>query len=494
MKSELLSVLRKLKPVENKKLKCFLENPYFSHNKNLNLLFDCLLDFYPLYDISKSDKIKIFKRIYGDIEYNDSTLRSLTHLLLTSVEDFVVTEYSIKNKVTRNVNLLKFLYERNINDFFEKSVESLETLVAEQLSIFSSESLLAFNEIEVLKYNFQKSNEKILHKDSTYSQSDILLKSNQYLVLHFFIEIVSDYVIREIRQKKYSAEQANLFRPETLINFETLESLIGQSDLKEVYNAYLLLYKMFSYFNDESYYFEYKKRVLKNLPKINKEEAAFHFSSMVSYCLMRKNSENDELFSKELWELYEIILEHGLYSNSTNRNLDIWLYRAILFLGLKLRYFDKVKKIIDNYSIKVKPSEIKNIINLSYAYYYYERGNFDLALEHAKYIKLSNFILKYDIKNLLIKIYFEQNYLENLDSIIHSYREFLKNDNILNSDLKNQFQNFLAHVEKLVTCSFDKDDLELKYQMDELSKNNYVYAKEWLLEKYSNALSLPANA
>lgn len=490
LKSELFSLLGKLSLGEIKKLSCFLQNPYYSHNKNLILLFECLLDLYPSFEFSEEDKIKIYSKIYGKIEYNDSTFRSLMHLLFLCVEDFIAVEYTISNKVNRDVNFLKFLYERNINNVFEKNVDKIENLFKKKLSSFSTEALLAFNEIEVLKYNYQKSNEKILHKGSVHSKSEILIKSNQYLTLHFFIELVSDYVIREIIQKKFSVGSGNLIDPQRLINFENLKSIIGKGDLKEVYDVYVLLYKTFESFSDESYYFDYKCLVIKNLPKINKNEAAFHFSTLVSYCLIKKNSKKYEQFSNELWELYEIILENGLYSNSQSQYLDIWLYRAILFLGLKLRYFDRMKKIIDNFSIKVKPNEINNINKLSYAYYYYEMGEFDLALEHAKYIKLSNFVLKYDVKNLLIKIYYELNYSDSLESIIHSYREFLKNDNILNSDLKNQFENFISYLEKLVKYSIDNKSFELEYQMDELSKNNYVYAKEWLLEKYIEKLRL----
>lgn len=99
MKSELFAVLRKLLPAENQKLMFFLKNPYFSHNKNLSLLFEALLDFYPTYELSEMDRIKIFHKIYGISDYNDSTFRSLMHLLLISVEDFIAAVYTIKNNV-----------------------------------------------------------------------------------------------------------------------------------------------------------------------------------------------------------------------------------------------------------------------------------------------------------------------------------------------------------------------------------------------------------
>ncbi len=510
MKSELFSILSKFTPNEIKQLKSFLDNPHFSHNKNLPLLFRNLMKYYPSFEITEEDKIKIFKTIYGNVKYNDSSIRSLMHLLMLRIEDFIAIEYALtelKNKPgvplgkpvrtdnnTRSISYLKFLAKGDINITFNKTFNRIEKSLTSQFPFISMVSLFTLYEIETIKYNYNSANNHFLHKKDVVSKIGSFLKSNQYLTLYYFIEQVSDYVNQIIIHQKYEVDSSELINPKTILNIEKLEVLFKQNELFEAFNVYMLLYKMFDKIDDDSHYFKYSSLVDKYLSKMSKEDAAFHVSILISYCFIKNNSENNNKFSKELWRLYGVILENELYVNSRSQYLNIWLYRSILFLGLKLGLFDKVKLIIDKYSGKVKQTELKNqssvnnIHKFSYAFYYYGTGQLELSLEQIKYVKSTNFILKYDIKNLLIKIYYDLKCYDILQSLIKSYNEFLNNDKILNNNLKEQCQNFIYFIEKLVNYSKKYDVYEIKFDRNELLKKNTVYEKDWLLERYSALL------
>lgn len=515
MKSELFSILKKLKPNEIKQLKSFLDNPHFSHNKNLPLLFRNLMKYYPSFEIPEEDKIKIFKIIYGNVKYNDSSIRSLMHLLMLRIEDFIAIEYALTENNSRNISYLKFLAKGDINITFNKIFNRIEKTLTAQFPFISMESLFTLFEIESIKYNYNTSNNHFLHKKDVTAKTGSFLKSNQYLTLYYFIEQVSDYVNQKIIHQKYECESSELINPATILNIEKLKVLFKQNELFEAFNVYLLLYKMFDNtekpvrIEDDSHYIKYSALVEKYFGKMKKEDAAFHVSILISYCLIKKNSENNpeySIFENELWRLYWVILEKELYINSKSQYLDIWLYRVILFLGLKLGLFDKVKLLIDKYSGKVKQTElnstekpvlktsqenqssVNSMHKLSYAFYYYEIGKIELSLEQIKYVKSTNFILKYDIKNLLIKIYYDLKYYDILQSLIKSYNEFLNNDKILNNNLKEQFQNFIDFIEKLAKYSKKYDVYEIQFDRNKLIKKNSVYEKDWLLERFSTIL------
>jgi hypothetical protein len=485
MKNEFFSLLRKLNPDERGRLTGFLSNSYYSHNKNLISLFKYLTRFHPDYNISQKDKTDIFTGIYGNIPYNDSSYRSLMHLLKARVEDFLVIEIALKDEKFKKFTLMKYFYDNNIDGIFDKSTHKIEKGLKEKLNDFSSEDLLVSYHLEVLKYNYHKTRTKILHSKNVELKSSMINNSGVYLSLHFFIEMVSDFVIQKTLKSSFEYKSRISLNIDEILDLKKFELIFTGATLNQVYHLYLLLFKTFSDPANEDHYLMYKKAVEDALDKLDTSDAAFHSSCLVSYCIMKKNQGKNDKYETELWNLYQLILEKRLYANSRNRYLDLSLYRAILFLGIRLKLHDQVKGFIENYHSEVDPKEIKNLLNLGYAYFYYDKGQFGLALDHAKYIKLSDFVFKYDVKNLLVKLYYELEHRDSLDSMIHSYHEFLRNDIILNSNTKQQFQNFLEHVEKLLKYSDGGNKLELPYDKDELIKAENVYAKEWLIQKYS---------
>lgn len=98
--------------------------------------------------------------------------------------------------------------------------------------------------------------------------------------------------------------------------------------------------------------------------------------------------------------------------NEKTPYLDLNLYRSILFLGLNLKSYNEIKNFIDKYSKKVNPAEHINIYRLSYAYLYYELSKYKKTLDNVAKIVINDFIFKYDIKNLMIKIYYDLEYWE----------------------------------------------------------------------------------
>jgi len=483
VKNEIFSILQKLVPKERTRLKEFLSNSHYSHNKNLKTLYNLLIKFYPDFYISLKEKKEMFALIYGNKEYNDSTYRSLVHLLRTRIEDFLVLEQSLNNQKNRTLFLLKYYYNSNINGAFDKSIQHLEKTFNNNYSEFSSDDLLQRYQMEVLKYNFNKSNTKTLHNQNIVSKSLSINASGITLTLHYFIEMVSDFAIKVTLMNSFEYKSLSNYNLENIFNIELLKSMFKNDVEKKVFHLYLLLYKLFSKPNDEFYYSRYKKSVEEHNKRMKSEDAAFHYSCLVSYCLIKKNFGKNLKYEVELWGLYQQILENKLYSNNKNKYLDISLYRAILFLGLKLKLFDHVNKFIDNYHTEVHPKEVKNIFHLSFAYYCYELNKLEEALNHAKYIRLSDFIFKYDVKNLLVKLYYELKYWDSLESVIHSYHEFLRNDKILNANNRLKLQNFLTFVENLIKVSESMDKLEYDYLKTRLTKAENVYAKEWLLER-----------
>lgn len=93
--------------------------------------------------------------------------------------------------------------------------------------------------------------------------------------------------------------------------------------------------------------------------------------------------------------------------------LSVELYRDIIIHGLYLKQYKWTTfEFINKYRSEVRPSQRENLLNYGYTHYYSNVGNYNKALECYSKIVMNNFVFKYDIKNLVTKMYYEQNIFE----------------------------------------------------------------------------------
>jgi hypothetical protein len=163
-----------------------------------------------------------------------------------------------------------------------------------------------------------------------------------------------------------------------------------------------------------------------------------------------------------------------------------------LFLAKRLRRLDIVNKLLKENSGRLNPKERYNMINFGYAFYYFETGDYERSLGYVNKIKMDYFIYKYDVKSLMLRIYYELGYFEEGLSLIHTYREFLRKDEFLSDNRKFRHKNFIRFVERLILFRTGSVQSDVSFVMDKVFKTEEVSYKNWLLSKFSSILKAPA--
>ncbi len=482
MKSDLLTVLKKFTAKENKQFSLFLKNEYLCQSRISYDFFCELLNYYPLYVIEQRQKELIYRHLYPGKEFNESTFRSLVRALMISLEDYLLIEEIRKNECEREIKLLKIYNELNAHEVVSKKLENLKSVITGNNSGDISGKFLYLYDYEIFRYNHFDVNKKILHKDEADNTFEYLNKANSYISLYYFIEIVSNYVNYRIQQGMYDKHTENLDVMFSAADIKRLDQLFEFTEYEYAYKLYKQLYKLYSEDSGKVPFLKYKSEFLSIQKQLSKKELLQHNNMLISYCIMNKNKIPE--LADELWSLYEFYLTNNLFEADNNHYLDTYIFRSIIFLGLKHGYYSEVKNIIDKYSVKLHPEDIHNLKNLGYSYFYYYTGDLIKAIDYAKKVKLNDYAFKYDIKNLFIKIYFEDGAFNQLNSTIRCYREFLRNDQLLNNEIKQSFKHFIYYTEHLVKEIESGNRQELSYLLDKLVKQNNVYSKEWLIKMY----------
>lgn len=395
---------------DRKRFMYFLQSPYFNTNERVTALFSEIMK--SSYQVGKQNITKeiLYVKIYQNNKYNDSTMRNLFYRLRELLKKFLAIEnYSKKDYMMWN-SLLNELNVRKDTLLFSKSLKEFESCRVLTRGI-DEDYFYSKYHLEVNKFNFYNLHDFTSKRKSIYNKIETINKASFYLYLSFITELICNYLNLELLLNEYHIKN---FRDVITgvvqnINLDGIFKLLAGTDENDfVLKLYMNLFKCFSEFENEDFYYLYKNLVKSSLNKLSKDEISFHYSRLISYCILkRKQNKNLSKFRIELFNLYNEFLNKEFYKDNKIDYLPHNLYRNILFLALELGELKWVEKFVKKYSANVEPELIENMFNYGHSFVFYYTGQYILSLNHIKKIKLDYFIYKYDVRYLEICINFE---------------------------------------------------------------------------------------
>ncbi len=272
-----------------------------------------------------------------------------------------------------------------------------------------------------------------------------------------------------------------------IVNFEDLmKVLISNSENKSYTASFelnLSLYSLFSGYENEENYFNYKKLITKNVHLLGSDDINFHFARLITYCMMKRSEKNTSIdFQNELFSVYKYMLLKEYYKMSLNTFLPVELFRIILKHGLEMKKYKWTLEFIKKHYSKLHPDRKMNMYHYSLAEYYFHTKRFELSMKNFQKVQLNHFMLKIDIKNLMLMTYYELGLYEPALSLIDTYKHFLTNNDTLTDQFKKKMKNFILVIHKMILYKTSSNPMT-KY----LIKKNMVHDipyKAWLEEKF----------
>jgi uncharacterized protein Smg (DUF494 family) len=163
--------------------------------------------------------------------------------------------------------------------------------------------------------------------------------------------------------------------------------------------------------------------------------------------------------------------------------MPVDLYRNILIQAARMKEYRWLEDFIEDNTRIIHPDRKTDIINYSYAFLNFERGNFDDSLKWLSRIRMEEFSYHLDIRNMYIRVYYEQSDYESALSASRAFLKFLKENPMLTEDKRSGNANLVKLIVKLINyhSSSSKTDLiSLRLQAGKCRK---LVNKEWLLTK-----------
>ncbi|HQY19916.1 MAG TPA: hypothetical protein PLX80_03615 [Ignavibacteria bacterium] len=462
--SQLIESLRTLDKNEIKEFGKFIRSPYFNNRSEVIRFFNYIKKFFPEFKSNELKEEIIFKNVYPDKKYSSVMTRKLISLTLNLLLDFLTLEDFKENKNDYNVKMLDMLRKRKLPALFQKrSRITGKNLDISTLDIYYYEQKLKFTSIQ---------NGYFLNSDESSFVDGLQNELND--LIEFFLTGV---ILQFIRLSEWSRQLNKKF---DLKFYDEILKYMSADDEREV-TLYSMYFNMLMLLNteDENYF---KKLIISRdtlKAKLGKiDDYNVQIVSM-QYCHKKVQKGYPE-YRKQMFEITKKLLAADLIPDGF---IEPYFFTNIVRNASLLNEFDWLDNFLSEYKHRLNPELSDEITNYSQAMIESAKGNFEKSLMHFSKIKIERSNMKLDMKNLLIIIYYELNFIEELISLIDTNKHFLQRDRSVSDSYRQVSLLLMNFVSELIKIKSSNKKISTHGLRKEIEKSDYFIFKEWLLKK-----------
>lgn len=475
--TRLIELLRTFKEKEFLGLEDFVTSKYFNKHEDITKLFLAIKKFYPQFESKDLAKQFVFSEVFGKKRYDDEKMRTLISNLMKLVKRFLIQLELEKKAPYANLFLLEQIRHRDQENLFEYEYNKADIYLEDNL----------YKEGEYYYFRYMSDFSYFYGHPSGFKNRDeetaLINKIGASLERFMFLEAMDVNYQMLTRKIKIG------YQP----NYIFLEHIKNKIETNDYNDTPLLPLKYYSFMaiensHNEEYFETCQKLYFENYEMISEfERGAIHLS-MINYCMMNISTGNEKYFEKSV-VLFKFALEHNLYFQNNKYflpNIFHNILKNVLYTGdIKWAH-----KFIFEYKNKVPPDFRKEEVNICFARYYFETGDFDSALKHINKINPQIASLKLDVLILFIKIFYELDYTESIYSSLDSLKHFIKTNKNIAPILAAQSKLFAKSMRKLIDLKEKQNKNELGFLRKEIAsiKDFGLINQKWILQKLNAIL------
>jgi hypothetical protein len=223
--------------------------------------------------------------------------------------------------------------------------------------------------------------------------------------------------------------------------------------------------------------------------QFSRQERRAMYKYAQNFCIRRINAGYTD-FEYKLFELYqELLAEEVLLFNGQLSHTD---YKNISTTGIRVKALDWVELFMEKYRDYVVEGFRENVYNYCRASLEAEKGNTPLAIRLLNGISHTDVHYQLSARQLLTKIYYQDDDLEALLYTISAYRHFLKRNREIPRARRQAHLSFLSLLKSLALMrdrlsiyGAKKRKMALSNFQKKLQKSASLSNRSWLEEEFS---------
>lgn len=483
LNSSVIKILRSFRPEEILIFRDFIKSPYINKKSGAVLLYECILKYSPDFTDPELYRKDVWKELFPGKEFNYGIMKNLIYDLTRLSEKFIVSERLGRDEFLFSNELLSAFLDRDIKDMFRSRFGSMEkTCLKKSFHGDIIREDFYYNMWKTYKTKWSFENQLIHSKD----YDSVILKSSGYFMASFLIHsfiiyhnIEAQYIEHNYKKNKSAVEVfLNSAHTSGLIS-EVISSVQPESpDTAAVLDVY---YKMFISINEkhsENNYFEFRNS-LEACKKLFSKRDLLALHIILLNCLTFLESDNVSKKSESL-DIYDSMIENKLFfADDKVWDQDFLSYiTSACYLG---RY-NSIENFIAKVLNRLQKDTRTNLLLFANAHLCFARGEFGKSLEYIAKTKYDLFQMKYYLKNLQIRNFYELGDIESFELAMDSYNHFLDKNKKVSVRWKSAMKNFCSNMNRLNRLKYNFDEYEYRKLKDEiLSRNKEMNL--WIVRK-----------
>lgn len=479
---KLISYLSTFSGSERLLFERYLKSPYFNESQTLLQLFQHLhkrinqSGWLALQQDKQLNKEVVWKKLYGKAPYKDGTLRRVSSELLQHAYQFTHLSTWFSNEKEEILSVLNTVTEPHLEKHFRGLSRKFESL--QQKSNQPQED--HYRQLYDYHLTYHRQLESRAEKQNDFSH---LEQADYYLNCSYFLHKLRHYC-DALGYGLFSAQ-----KPDIQLPAHTLKELEdgGYIDKEPWLRAYFLVARLFEAEDGEPIFYQLKEdfftTIVKQVPESDANALCIHLSN---YCITKKINAGEARFFTELFDVYRQAIEAGLLMK--NGVLSYQDYKNIITVGLHIKELDWVEYFIQHYTERLPKEHRKNALTYNLAKVYFNQEKYDEVIAQLREVEYESIVYTLGSKLLLLLTYFEMGEFLALDSLLDSFRIYLRRNREIARDVKEQYVNVIRFTRRLSRVS-PGDDRALQKIEEQMKACEALASRQWLKEKIAEMRS-----
>lgn len=464
---KLIALLQTLSKIERNRFRKYLLSPYLNDQPDLILLFEvsdkALREGTP----DQLDRHQVWQKLYPKKSYNDAHLRRLASDLIQMALHFLSTEARNQNPLAEALDLQRLLEKPEL----KKHLAGIERNIHRLLQDVPGESpeyyLASFN----LHHNiFIRAAKTIV----TSGYAEKLWSADVHLEYFYLAQKLKYYVNWLLYSRSRTTEK------EVKIPAGFWEHL----DSEPFRNVPLLvIYQQIVQCLIDPEEEQHFRSLLDNIEQqgeaLSKNDLRECYQIAQNYCAIKINQGKREYYT-EMFDIFKKIIQREVLLE--NGTLSEGLFKNIVTVGLGVGEFDWIENFIEKYTPHL-PSDIReNARTFNLASLHFHQKKYQQVIGLVRDVEYRDVVYALSAKQLLVRTYYELGEILALDSLIDSFKIFLRRNKLISKTQKREYLNFLTFVKNLTILSA-ADTRKIAKLRARIETASSITPKKWLLEK-----------
>lgn len=470
--NKLLSLLKTFSKHDLNNFNKFISSPFHNESQELVQLFVLLDNHFRTSEKEQKEnpleKEKVWKEIFGTKSYQDVRLRRLSSDLIKAIYAFLAYKVYQKNTINSQIDLLKSLSKSSLQKHYESTLGQVSQSL-EKSPLRNAEYHLSKYSISYNRLSFPK---EIKSKKALFEN----IEQADYHLECFYITQKLENYCGYLSYNSVISLGAQLELPPDFLDYVENSKYIKEPAIK----AYFLVAKMLLAPKEETYFFSLKEHVERNTTCFTLNELDVFYIHLKNYCIDTKINKGRTEYFARLFEIFQALLKEKIILKEGN--ISPQNYKNIITVGLQVEAYEWVENFIEEHTKNLPKENRENAHSYNLAKVYFYQKKYNEAIEHLQSVEYRNHVYALGGKLLLLKTYYEIKEFIALDSLIDSFRIYIRRNKIISREVKQQYLNMLRFVKKLAsTIPGDQKAIDkIHLQIDNCKA---LAGKKWILEK-----------